>query len=175
MTSGKRLVVGTQLGVLSLWAPARGMLDHIDRFPGHPSSVDTMCTLDQDTILTGSSDGLIRVVQLFPHKLLGVVGDHGGMPVEHLTRKNSLLASIGHGSEVKMTNLAPLLEDGSDDENDKEPVPLVQTTDSSDAAHTARSTEVSDDSDADGPRRRKRQPTRASQLSGLCHADFFDM
>ena len=169
---GKRLAVGTQLGVLSLWAPARGILDHIDRFPGHPASVDTMCTLDEDTILTGSSDGLIRVVQLFPHKLLGIVGEHNGMPVERLTRKGELLSSIGHGSEVKMTNLAPLLEGGSDDEDQ---VPLVQATDIGDAAHTARSTEASDDSDIDGPRRRRRQPSRASQLSGLCHADFFDM
>ena len=77
---GKKLVVGTQLGILSLWAPDRGMLDHVDRFPGHPSSVDAMCTLDHDTVLTGSSDGLIRVIQLFPHNLLRVEGEHNGMP-----------------------------------------------------------------------------------------------
>jgi len=114
-----KLVVGTQLGILSLWAPTKGLLDHVDRIPGHPASVDTMCTLDDDTILTGSSDGLVRVVQILPHKLLGIVADHGGMPVERIARCGSWMASIGHGAEIKLTDLAPLLEedDGEDDED----------------------------------------------------------
>ena len=33
-----------------------------DSFPGHPRSIDAIMKLDEDTILTGSSDGLIRVV-----------------------------------------------------------------------------------------------------------------
>ncbi|MCO5568659.1 hypothetical protein L7F22_022358 [Adiantum nelumboides] len=113
---GNKLVVGTQLGMLSLWSPSRGMLDHVDRIPGHPASVDTLCTLDRDTILTGSSDGLVRVVQILPHKLLGIVADHGGMPVERIVRKGSWLASIGHGPEVKLTDVSELLEPGSEDE-----------------------------------------------------------
>ncbi|WFD17941.1 WD repeat-containing protein jip5 [Malassezia caprae] len=116
---GKKLVVGTQLGILSLWAPSRGLLDHVDRFPGHPSSVDAICPLDDDTVLTGSSDGLIRVVQLFPHQLLGIVGDHDGMPVECLVRKGNLIASLGHGNECKLTDLTPLLEDDGEDADDQ--------------------------------------------------------
>lgn len=115
-----KLVVGTQLGILSLWAPSKGLLDHVDRIPGHPSSVDTMCTLDDDTILTGSSDGLVRVVQILPHKLLGIVADHGGMPVERLARRDNWLASIGHGPEIKITDLTPLLEDDEEDVDDEE-------------------------------------------------------
>ena len=115
-----KLVVGTQLGILSLWAPTRGLLDHVDRIPGHPASVDAMCTLDHDTVLTGSSDGLVRVVQILPHKLLGIVADHGGLPVERLARKESWLASIGHGAEIKLTDLSPLLEDDEEDGEDGE-------------------------------------------------------
>ena len=116
-----KLVVGTQLGILSLWAPTKGLLDHVDRIPGHPASVDTMCTLDDDTILTGSSDGLVRVVQILPHKLLGIVADHGGMPVERIARCGNWMASIGHGAEIKLTDLAPLLEDdGEEDDEDGE-------------------------------------------------------
>jgi len=111
-----KLVVGTQLGILSLWAPTRGLLDHVDRIPGHPASVDAMCTLDHDTVLTGSSDGLVRVVQILPHKLLGIVADHGGLPVERLARKDNWLASVGHGAEVKLTDLSPLLGDDDEDE-----------------------------------------------------------
>lgn len=127
---GKKLVVGTQLGILSLWAPSRGMLDHVDRFPGHPSSVDAICPLDDDTVLTGSSDGLIRVVQLFPHQLLGIVGDHDGMPVECLVKKGNLIASLGHGNECKLIDLAPLLEDDGvdvDDQNFPQVLPVSNT------------------------------------------------
>lgn len=124
-----KLVVGTQLGILSLWAPTKGLLDHVDRIPGHPASVDTMCTLDDDTILTGSSDGLVRVVQILPHKLLGIVADHGGMPVERIARCGNWMASIGHGAEIKLTDLAPLLEeDGDDDDEDGEMQTLGVTT-----------------------------------------------
>lgn len=119
--SGSKLLVGTQLGMLSLWAPSRGLLDHVDRIPGHPSSIDCLQPLDDDTILTGSSDGLIRVVQVLPHKFLGVVADHGqGLPVERMKRRGRLLVSCGHGSEIKVTDVGALLEDGDDDDDDED-------------------------------------------------------
>ena len=52
------------------------------RYPGHPESVDCMLKIDESTLLTGSSDGLIRVVSIQPNKILGVVGDHDDFPVE---------------------------------------------------------------------------------------------
>jgi len=36
------------------------------------------------TILTGSSDGYVRAVQILPTKLLGVVADHGEWPIERI-------------------------------------------------------------------------------------------
>lgn len=54
-----------------------------DKFPGHPESVDCMIPVDRHTILTGSSDGLIRVVQIQPNQLLGIIGQHE-FPVEHM-------------------------------------------------------------------------------------------
>jgi hypothetical protein len=36
------------------------------------------------TILTGSSDGLVRAVKVLPTKLLGIVADHGDLPVERI-------------------------------------------------------------------------------------------
>ena len=168
--SGKKLVVGTQLGSLSLWAPSRGLLDHVDRFPGHPASVDALCTLDEDTVLTGSSDGLIRVVQLFPHKLLGIVGDHGGMPVECVKRKGNMVASLGHGSECKLTDLQPLLE-GEDEEDTDAPQVLSMPRQ---VPHLiARSTEASDnDSDVPPPSKR-RGKNKAKDDSNEVRANFF--
>ncbi|KAF8802383.1 WD40 repeat-like protein [Phlegmacium glaucopus] len=85
-----KFVVGTQLGILSIFNRSSGWGDCVDRVPGHPLSVDALCTLPADlpnvdttsTVLTGSSDGYVRAVQILPTKLLGVVVDHaigGGM------------------------------------------------------------------------------------------------
>ncbi|KAG9226764.1 hypothetical protein CCMSSC00406_0009662 [Pleurotus cornucopiae] len=58
---------------------------------GHPQSVDTLLALPApfrnnkgSAILTGSSDGFIRAVEILPTKLLGVVADHGDFPVEKM-------------------------------------------------------------------------------------------
>lgn len=175
---GKKLVVGTQLGILSLWAPSRGLLDHVDRFPGHPASVDAICTLDDDTVLTGSSDGLIRVVQLFPHELLGIVGDHDGMPVECMRRKGNLIASLGHGNECKLTDLTSLLE-GDDDEIDEDDPQIIDGVSSSHLATRSAGVSDNESSDSDAPRATKRRakgknamaaPTEPSTQD---HADFF--
>lgn len=159
--SGKKLVVGTQLGILSLWAPSRGLLDHVDRFPGHPSSVDAICMLDDDTVLTGSSDGLIRVVQLFPHQLLGVVGDHDGMPVECMRLKGRLVVSLGHGSECKLTDLTPLL-DGDDEDDEAEE---LQASDAEHAAAPVEPNESESDSDSPPPQPKRRAKGVASVAS----------
>jgi WD40 repeat protein len=52
------------------------------RFPGHPESVDAIIAFDDDTIITGSSDGMLRVLNVLPNKLLGVIGSHDEFPVE---------------------------------------------------------------------------------------------
>ena len=51
---------------------------------GHPSSVDALVAFDEDTVLTGSQDGLIRVISILPNRMVGVVGEHGDFPVEAL-------------------------------------------------------------------------------------------
>lgn len=59
--NGKKAVVGTQDGVLTLWSWG-DWGDYNDRIMGHPNSIDAICKLDEDTICTGSSDGIIRYV-----------------------------------------------------------------------------------------------------------------
>lgn len=146
LKNSSKLVVGTQMGILSLWAPRRGLLDHVDRVPGHPASVDTLCMLDQDTVLTGSSDGLVRVVQILPSKLLGVIADHDGLPIERMKRKQSTLATIGHSNAVKLTDLSPLLND-DDDEESEHHLGLIGLSPSAD--HNATTTDDDDDNDVD--------------------------
>jgi len=139
-------VVGTQSGILSIFNnKTKGWGDSVDRIKGHPHSVDALCALPpsllptslsslsdgqgQAILATGSSDGLVRLVQLFPTKILGVVADHGEFPVERLkmdvpgsgvTGENGSrwLGSISHGETVVMTDLGDALEESDDDDND---------------------------------------------------------
>ena len=42
--------------------------DVSDRLLGHPESVDAMVALSDDIVVTGSSDGMVRVVGVHPNK-----------------------------------------------------------------------------------------------------------
>jgi len=116
MKHGKKVVCGTQDGVLSVFS--WGVWgDCSDRFPGHPNSIDALLKVDEDTLLTGSSDGLIRVVQIHPDKFLGVLGnDHGGFPVERLgfNANRTIVGSSSHDNYIHLWD-ARVLHEGSGD------------------------------------------------------------
>lgn len=119
--NGKKVVCGTQEGVLSVFSWGTWG-DCSDRFPGHPSSIDALLKVDEDTLLTGSSDGLIRVVQIHPDKLLGVLGNgHGGFPVERLGFNSSreIVGSVSHDNHVHLWD-ALVLQEASDGEESGE-------------------------------------------------------
>ena len=96
----------------------------------HPHSIDTLCALpssypsSHSTILTGSSDGLIRVVQLLPTKLLGIVTDHGDFPVERVVidraGEGRWVGSVGHEDVLKLTDLKDIFEDEDEDDPEEE-------------------------------------------------------
>ena len=97
--------------------------DVTDRFTGHPDSVDKIVKYDEDTILTGSADGLIRVVTIHPNKLLGVVGQHEDYPVDKLAMSydRKFLASCPSDSTIKFWGINFLSElDEEDEENEEE-------------------------------------------------------
>ena len=73
MKRGRKVVCGSQEGVLDIFSWDE-FGDVSDRFPGHPNSVDALLKIDEDTIVTGSSDGLIRCVieGLMAAKAVGV-------------------------------------------------------------------------------------------------------
>jgi WD40 repeat protein len=120
LKKSKKLCIGTQDGTLCLYTYGQWS-DMSDRFPGHPQSIDAILKIDEDTILTGSSDGLIRAVQLLPNSLLGVLGghDHDGFPVEGLGwgAERRLVGSISHDEYIRLWD-ASLLNDDDDDIDD---------------------------------------------------------
>lgn len=123
LKGGRKVVCGTQLGALSVFS--WGEWDAAsDRYPGHPSSVDSLVKIDEDTVLTGSSDGVIRIVQVQPNALLGVVGaTHDDMPIERLDALLPLgvVACCGHSNVVRLYDILYLFEDeGGDGEDENE-------------------------------------------------------
>ncbi|KAG7355195.1 WD repeat-containing protein [Nitzschia inconspicua] len=121
MKHGKKVVCGTQEGVLSIFSWGTWG-DCSDRFPGHPSSIDALLKIDEDTLLTGSSDGRIRVVQVQPDKLLGVIGDdHDGFPIEKLEFNSNrhLVGSLTHSNFIKLWDATILMGDDEDNDDDE--------------------------------------------------------
>eukprot|EP00884_Botryococcus_braunii_P017552 jgi/Botrbrau1/4480/Bobra.0220s0014.1 len=116
---GRKVVCGSLNGPLPIYSWGQ-FSDMSDRIPGHPGSVDAMVRLDDDTIVTGCADGLLRAVSIFPNKLLCVLGRHSGQSVERLALSESqrVLVSVGLGNSLKMWDLGPLLDDSDTSEPD---------------------------------------------------------
>lgn len=160
---GSKLVAGTQEGVLSFWSwGAWG--DVSDRYPGHPESIDCILGVDDSTIITGSSDGMMRVLTIYPHKLVGVLGDHMDFPIERLswTHDRMAIASSSHDEIVRFWDASVFLEgsddeddeddsdDDSDDDDDDDDDTKPKTVVKSGSATKRKSGAKSDDEDSDG-------------------------
>mmetsp|Transcript_3626 Transcript_3626/g.5089 ORF Transcript_3626/g.5089 Transcript_3626/m.5089 type:complete len:393 (+) Transcript_3626:13-1191(+) len=116
---GKKVVCGSQDGDLLIFTWGQWSA-YSDKFPGHPQSIDTLLKVDEQTICSGSSDGLLRVINILPNKLLGVIGDHDGFPVESIkfSRDRNLIGSVSHDSKIRFFSTAVLFDDDGDDDDD---------------------------------------------------------
>jgi WD40 repeat protein len=136
MRGGSKAVMGTDDGVLLLFSKDR-WLDCSDRFIGHQGSVDCMLKLDEYQMLTGGSDGAIRLVSVLPNKILGVIGETGALPVEGLYRgegwaggPDSVIASFSLDKTVRFWDPSCIddinargasdSDDDSDDDSDND-------------------------------------------------------
>jgi len=115
---GKKVICGTQEGVLLIFSWNRWG-DCSDRFPGHPETINCLLKIDEETLVTGSDDGLIRLITIQPNKVLGILGDHETFPVEGLRRSidGTLLCSFAHDEIVRFFDLSILNDDDADDDN----------------------------------------------------------
>ncbi|KAI7821139.1 WD40-repeat-containing domain protein [Kickxella alabastrina] len=101
LRGGKKVVVGETDGVLGIFTYGQ-FGDVSDRFPGHPQSIDTICKLTEDLCVTGSSDGLLRIVQLFPHKLV------------------AMAVSCSHDHTVHFWDIGYIFNDDDDDDDEED-------------------------------------------------------
>jgi len=70
----KKVLVSTSEGTVNVFS-WDWFGDCNDRIVGHPNSIDTMIKYDEDTVITGSEDGLIRAVSVLPNKIVAILGD----------------------------------------------------------------------------------------------------
>lgn len=70
----KKVLASTSEGVINIFS-WDWFGDCNDRIVGHPASIDTMIKYDEDTVITGCEDGLIRAVSVLPNKIISILGD----------------------------------------------------------------------------------------------------
>jgi len=155
---GKKVVCGTQTGVLPIFSWG-DFGDQKDRIKGHPMSVDAMVKITEEGVLTGSSDGKIRVVATHSKSLgnavLATIGEHGDgdYPIERLSLSadGKYLASASHAQptvQLWSTEAAHRLLNGE----------TVAAVFGAEAKGDAEDADV-DDSDSEdvGPKKKKRK------------------
>ncbi|KAJ6801703.1 WD repeat-containing protein 55 [Iris pallida] len=132
MKNGRKVVCGTESGALLLYSWGH-FEDCSDRFLGHTQPVDTLLKVDEDTVISGCNDGLIRLVGILPNRIIQPLAEHSDYPIEGLafSSDRKYLGSISHDQMLKLWDLQELLdgrqdvpnsqmvEDGSDDDDDE--------------------------------------------------------
>ncbi|WWC57695.1 uncharacterized protein I303_100229 [Kwoniella dejecticola CBS 10117] len=154
---GQKAIVGSGLGILSIWNRKLGWGDSVDRIPGHPASIDAIVSLTPDIIATGSEDGMIRVLQVLPHKFLGVIASHEEYPIERikLDRNSKWLGSVSHDECLKLTDVSDLFEDsdgegeGEGEEEDDEEMEQDENEEEDENENEEVDEEADPDSDSD--------------------------
>lgn len=76
--------------------------------------------VDEDSIITGSSDGVLRLLSIQPHALVGILGQHAefGCETIALSHDKRMLASTSYGPAVRLWDTSCL--DESEDPEDAE-------------------------------------------------------
>jgi WD40 repeat protein len=111
---GKKVVASTSEGVMNVFS-WDWFGDCNDRIVGHPGCIDTMISYDDDIVITGCEDGLIRAVSVLPNKIIAILGDplDPSEEVFHIQRVSlshdkKLLASCTLDDMVKMIDVSTL-------------------------------------------------------------------
>ncbi|KAJ3067230.1 WD domain repeat-containing protein 55 [Podochytrium sp. JEL0797] len=118
----KKAVVGSEDGILSLFS-WDNWGDLTDRIPtGHPDAINSILKLSEDRILTGCSDGQIRLVTLFPNKVVSSLRDHVlELPIERirLNADGGVVASCSHEEVVRFWDVADLGFEEEEEDSDE--------------------------------------------------------
>ncbi|KAG0710174.1 WD repeat-containing protein 55 [Chionoecetes opilio] len=114
--NGTRLVAGSGEGTLYIFKWGE-FSHHIDQFPGHKGMVNCIVPLTDNLLITGCEDTNIRAVQLYPHRFVGVVGEHDDFGVDNLSvsHDGTLMASCSSEEVVRFWNIEYLYDLDNED------------------------------------------------------------
>ena len=74
LKDGKKVLTAGGDGVVNIFS-WDWFGDCNDRITGHPNSIECMVKYDENTVITGGEDGLIRAVSVLPNRILAILGD----------------------------------------------------------------------------------------------------
>ncbi|XP_050695853.1 WD repeat-containing protein 55-like [Eriocheir sinensis] len=108
---GSRLVVGSGEGTLYIFKWGEFSY-HIDQFPGHRGMINCITPITDNLFITGCEDTNIRAVQLYPHRFVGIVGQHDYFGVDNISvsHDGTLLASCALEEVVRFWNIEYLYD-----------------------------------------------------------------
>lgn len=100
-----KLLAGSSKGKLFLFNWNEFGL-HSDIFPGPKCAINSLIPVTENIVVTAGDDGNLRATHLFPHRHLGVVGQHD-LCVESLdiSSDGTIIASSGYDNDVKFWNI----------------------------------------------------------------------
>ena len=61
---------------------------------GCPSSMDALVAFDEDTLIAGSQDGLIRLLSVQPDKVIGALPNSDELPIEGLALSGKQVTAL---------------------------------------------------------------------------------
>ena len=126
----RKVAVSTNQGIINLFT-WDWFGDCDDRITGHPNSVDTMIKYDEDTLITGAEDGLVRAVSVHPNKIIAILGgdeedadDEGTFYIQKVTLSHDkkFVASCSLDDVVKIFDVSDLngrIKEEYNEEEDK--------------------------------------------------------
>jgi WD40 repeat protein len=74
MKNGTKVCTSSSEGVINIFS-WDWFGDCNDRITGHPNSIECMVKYDEDTLITGGEDGLVRAIGLLPNRILAILSD----------------------------------------------------------------------------------------------------
>jgi len=156
MKEGKKVVCGSQKGVLCIFSWG-DFGDQKDRIPGHPMSVDALASLSEDVLLTGASDGTVRIVTAYHavhgNRIVAEVAQHGSYPIERIALSSdaAFFATASHGQPaVKLWRTEDALK-------------ILNEADVSQLADVQATAGAKDDADADSDLESEEPPTKRAR------------